>query len=195
MVLLMFALISTQDTEAQELPSSGDRTFEITVSPFSGSPVSFTNFRLRQFQSADNALRLRANMSYTSERMDDDNRDSQFSLLLAPGMEWHAFQQDRISIFYGVELPINYLTSREHREDYTNKNTNGNEHFGIGLNGLVGMDVHFLQRLYAGFEVSYGFAYRSYLDGEYMDQDFDNDSSEFVLSSSAVSQFRFGFRF
>ncbi len=202
-IVLTFALgcIQYEYAEAQHLPSSGDRTFEVTVSPFTGVPVIFNEVRFRMFRSPDSALRLRTNITYESDRFDDDTRDMEFSLALAPGMEWHAIRRERIAVYYGAEIPISYRTSQQEYvwagDDIVDKNTIGNEHFGIGVMGVTGFDIHFLGVLYTGAEVRYGFMYRSFLDQEVRGDVFRNDGSDFVFGpqAGALGRFRLGFTF
>ena len=197
-IVLFFC--TSQQSYAQELPAAGTNTFEVLVSPFANNPVTFNEVRFRRFRSDDTALRLRADLDYRSEREDEDFRDTRFDFSVAPGMEWHFMQNSPISVFYGAEIPIRYVTTREHGEDaqgesFTNKNTRGDEHFGIGVGAFAGIDFHFLDMLYAGMEVRYRIQYRSYLDGEIGNTTFDNDARDFLISSAPVGQFRFGITF
>ena len=189
----MFFTVQTAD--AQSLPESGDKTFEITTSPFSASPISFNELRLRTFQSEDRALRLRGLIEYARDRFNEDNYDTEFFISLAPGMEWHSAQHERISLYYGAELPISYRTTREHRDNVTNKNVSGGEFFGLGLNAIAGVDLHFLNSFYAGVEVRYGIQYRSGLDAEVSGETLQNDSSDFTFTNSAIPRFRLGVKF
>jgi hypothetical protein len=192
---LLLMLFTVQTADAQSLPEPGDRTFEITTAPFSNNPVSFNELRLRSFQSEDRALRIRGILEYARNRFNDENYDSEFFISLAPGLEWHLAQHERISLFYGAELPISYFTTREHRGDVTNKNVSGGESFGIGLNALAGVDLHFLNSFYTGVEVRYGIRYRSGLDAEVNGETVDNDSSVFIFTNSALPRFRLGVKF
>ncbi|MEX0681549.1 MAG: hypothetical protein WD097_09220 [Balneolales bacterium] len=193
--ILVFALCTVKSADAQMLPSNGDRTFEITVSPFSSSPVSFSHLRIRTFNSQNTAMRMRAGLNYLNESQNEDNSNSRLSILLAPGMEWHPIQEGRLSIYYGVEVPISYVTTRENVDGVKNVNNDGGEHFGLGLNSLLGFDIHFLERLYTGVEISYGLRYRSFLDAELNGNEIENNGSDISFSNSAISQFRLGFTF
>lgn len=192
-VLLLLCNLNT--ASAQDVAGSGDRTFEIGVTPFSDNPVSFNQFRLRTFPDDNTAYRTRGAITYQSDREDEDRRTSNFQLNLAPGIEWHFFSHDRISVYYGAELPISYRTTRRERDDETDRNYDGNGFFGLGLNAITGMDMHFLQRLYTGIEVGYGLNYRSYLDAEIGGEDVDIDRATFTLGTFAFPNFRFGIRF
>ncbi len=197
---LFMAFCAAQHSYAQELPSSGTRTFEILVSPMANNPVTFNEVRVRTFRSHDSALRLRADIFYESERADETTRDTWFDISLAPGKEWHVMQSGRFSGFYGAEIPLRYATSRQHREDaqgnsFTNKNNQGGEHFGIGVSAFAGLDAHFLDMLYAGVEVHYMVLYRDYLDGEVNNTTFDNDARDLVFGSTPVGRFRLGIAF
>ena len=74
-------------------------------------------------------------------------------------------------------------------------NVNGGEHFGIGINALAGLDIHFLQRLYTGLEVGYGFDVRSSLDEERNGNTIERDGRQVVLGSFFYPRFRLGIRF
>lgn len=192
---LLFLLINFQNADAQNLPSSGDKTIELMIAPFSSSPISFNEFRFRMFRSQDMALRARGDIYYTSDRMDEDNKDTEFYIALAPGIEWHVLQDERYSVYYGAELELALRTSRQHRGDETNKNMNGDDYFGFALNALAGIDFHFLERLYTGIELGYGLSFRSYRDAEVNGNVIENDASDFYLGRFASSRFRLGFRF
>lgn len=192
---LTFLLGDVNITSAQQIAESGDRTFEVGVTPFSSSPVSFNQLRLRSFQSDDTAYRIRGFVNYQSERQNEDRRDSRVDINAAPGMEWHFFNYENISLYYGAELPLSFRTSRSFRGDETWRNTNPNGFFGIGVSALAGMDLHFLQRLYTGVEVNYGLNFRTYFDQEVGDQTQDVDANQLTLGPNAYPNFRFGIRF
>lgn len=193
--LVLLFLWNHNPAVAQDVAGSGDRTFEIGVTPFSGNPISFNQFRLRTFPDDNTAYRVRGAITYQSDREDEDFRTSSFQLNVAPGIEQHFFSYNRISLYYGAELPISYRTTRREREDETDKNYDGEGFFGIGLNAITGMDMHFLQRLYTGIEVGYGLNYRSFLDAEIGGEDIDIDRSTFTLGTFAFPNFRLGIRF
>lgn len=181
---------------AQNLPSEGDKTFEVMISPFSSSPISFEQFRFRSFQGSDMTYRLRGNLRYDSDRSGEFSRESEFYLELAPGVEWHAFQYNRLSMYYGGELDLTYNTSRQQiSEDRTDKNPNLTDYFGVGVNAIVGLDVHFLQRLYTGMEVGYGLQMRNYLDAEINGNTVENEGREISLGSFFYPRLRLGVTF
>ncbi|MEX1122264.1 MAG: hypothetical protein WED82_09035 [Balneolales bacterium] len=185
-------LLSINNAAAQNLPSENDKTFEVMVSPFSSSPISFEQFRFRTFQSSDKAYRLRGDINYDSSRQSENQSDSEFEFTIAPGIEWHAFRYDRISLYYGGELMLNYETNRTQvSEDRTDKEGS----FGVGLNAIAGLDVHFLQRLYTGMEVGYGLQMRSFLDSEIAGNTVENDRREISLGTFYLPRFRFGVTF
>ena len=189
-------LSGVQHSHSQELPTADDRTFEITIAPFEGSPVSFNQFRLRSFQSTDTAWRLRADIDYESRRTGENQRRSRLDLEVAPGIEWHAFQLDRISAYYGAELGLRYRTSRDEiSAEIVNRNNNPAGFFGVDLNALAGLDLHFLQRLYTGVEVGYGIRFTNYLDQQVNDQDVEVDRRDLDIRTMAQPRFRLGFRF
>ncbi len=195
-LMLAICIAGAQFSYAQELPDAGDRTFEVTVAPFDGSPVSFGEFRLRSFQSTDSAFRLRADVDYESRRTGENQRRSRLMLEVAPGIEWHAFQYDRLSVYYGAELGLRYRTSRDQiSADITNRNNNPAGFFGVDLNALAGLDLHFLQRLYTGVEVGYGIRFTNYLDQEINDQDVEVNRRDLDIGTFAQPRFRLGFRF
>ncbi|MDI6401943.1 hypothetical protein QLX67_08050 [Balneolaceae bacterium ANBcel3] len=199
-VALMMILCCVQHAGAQQLPTAGTKTFEITMSPMANVPVTFNEVRFRSFRSHDSALRLRTSLYYESDRFDENTRDTWFQMEIAPGKEWHFLQNERISAYYGAEIPIQYATSRQHREDaagntWTNKNNQGGEFFGIGLSAVAGLDVHFLDFLYGGVEVYYMLVFRSGLDGEVNNVTFDNDGRELVFGTAQLGRFRFGIKF
>lgn len=192
---MAFILLNSNEASAQQVAESGDRTFEVGVTPFSSSPVSFNQLRLRMFQADDTAYRVRGFVNYQSERAHENRRDSRTDINLAPGIEWHFFNYENISLYYGAELPLSYRTSRSFREDETWKNTNPIGFFGVGVSALAGMDLHFLQRLYTGLEVNYGLNFRSYFDQEAGDQTQEIDANELTLGPNAYPNFRLGIRF
>ncbi|MEX0686727.1 MAG: hypothetical protein WD267_03500 [Balneolales bacterium] len=195
--LLVVTMLSiSTNVTAQNLPSEGDRTFEIMISPFSSSPISFNQFRLRQFRGSDSAYRLRGDIDYESNRLGENRKDSEFYIQLAPGIEWHAFQYDRLSMYYGGELDLSFNTSRNQiNEDRTDKNINSTGFFGLGINGIIGLDIHFLQRLYTGLEVGYGLQMYNYLDGEVDGNTIENNMRDIYLGRFSSSRFRLGVRF
>lgn len=194
-VTLLCLVVCNQNVEAQMLPASEDRTFEITMSPFAANPVSFTEFKMRMFQSEDMALRVRADLNYSSNRVDEDERSSQFYIMVAPGVEYHTLQSERLSVYYGGELGLQFRTSRVHMDDVTNKNVNNNDLFGIGVNAFAGLDIYFLERLYTGVEVGYGLTFISYLDAEINDNVMDDDRRDITLNRNLNPRFRFGIKF
>ena len=108
-ISLLLAFCFNEQADAQNLPGGGDRTFEITTSPFSENPVSFNEVRLRMFQSQDRALRIRGSINYLSERTSEEDRDSELRIALAPGMEWHVLQHERVSVFMARKYRFNIL--------------------------------------------------------------------------------------
>lgn len=195
-LLLVFISLNTTHLSAQNLPSDNDKTFEVMVSPFSSSPIAFDQLRFRAFQSSDMAYRLRGNLGYDSSRAGENQRSSQFQIEVAPGVEWHAFQYNRISMYYGGELRLMYATTRNQvNEDRTDRNTNSSGFFGIGVNALVGLDVHFLQRLYTGMEVGYGLQMVNFLDAEVAGETVSNDRRDISLGTFYYPRLRLGVRF
>ncbi len=196
LLIICFWMSGVNFIQAQQLPAAGDRTFEIGITPLGNNPVNFDQFRLRSFQNSDTAYRLRVDIYYESERTGEHRRDSRFDIELAPGIEWHALQQDPLSVYYGAEVGLRYRTSRQQvSEDITNINTNPNGFFGVDVNALVGFDLHFLQYLYTGAEVGYGIRFTNYLDQEVNDQDVEVDARDFYLRRIAYPRIRLGMKF
>lgn len=141
-LFLILFLYPAGKAQAQVLPEPESWTFEVGVNPLADEPVFIDRIRVRNFDSHDVAYRLGADLRLISTVQPDDSRHSDFRVAVAPGIEWHALQYERISAYYGAEAVVRY-------------NSAGSR-FGVDLNALAGVDVHFLERFYAGAEVGYG---------------------------------------
>jgi hypothetical protein len=159
--------LSTTPLQAQQLPDPGDWTFEIGIIPLGDQPIEFSHVRLRTFRSTDTAYRLGANFRLMSESLPNDERETNIEFMVAPGIERHFYQDDRISAYYGAEIGIRYASS--------------NEELNAAFNALAGVDVHFLDRLYSGIEIGYGL-------------NFNNDG-DIYMGTLTFPAYRLGFRF
>lgn len=128
--------------QAQVLPEPDSWTFEVGFNPMSDNPVVFERIRVRNFDEQQVAYRMGADIRILSSVQPDDTRHTDLRLAVAPGIEWHVIQYERISAYYGAEAVIRYASP--------------DNRFGVDLNALAGVDVHFLERFYAGAEVGYG---------------------------------------
>jgi hypothetical protein len=172
-------------------PLLGSQTLEFQINPFTENPLQLSSsgflsgIRYRKFNSANTALRLTANINYTrtsevtqdagtggSQEKELRNIQSDFSFGIRPGFEKHCAGTRVIDPYIGGEFGLLFQTARRIVESQENNegtlgsvvetvyrnNTGG---LTVGLNGVAGMDIYILPRLYLGAELGYGLTYFS----------------------------------
>jgi opacity protein-like surface antigen len=197
-------------------PEAGEKSLEVQFSPLGGSPISIGGIRFRSFSSSTSAMRANVYLGYSSkteitqqENSDTDqkelkDKESSFTIAIAPGIESHFAGTSRISPYIGVELPLAWNTKTsssdyQNADDvFTNKTTDG--YFEIGLNALAGVDFYFTKKMYLGTELGFGLQYHKdsatkSKPGEGDAPDDVKNGSEFTLAPNVQGQIRLGFIF
>jgi len=162
----LLLLLTTTHAQSQNLPEPGNWTFEIGLIPLGDQPVEFSHFRLRTFRSNDVAYRLGADFRMMSQELPNGDRETHIDFMVAPGIEKHFYQSDRISAYYGAEIGVRYRSADEQLD--------------AALNAIAGVDIHFLSRLYTGVEIGYGFHF--------------NNDGDFGLGTLVFPAYRLGIR-
>src|SRR5690606_26745770 len=110
-------VVQAQETEGQFRPVGGEKNLEVHFSPLGGTPVGIPGLKFRSFSASGNALRIGLFVRYSSssevtqdEDFDDDNvqtdlelskKESEFTIAIQPGYEWHLTGTDRLSPYVG----------------------------------------------------------------------------------------------
>ncbi len=199
-------------------PVAGDKTLEVQFAPLGGTPISIGGIRGRMFTTANSAYRLNAFLGYTSESNITQNEDADadqeqlkdketsFTIALAPGIEKHFPGTSRISPYIGAELPLAWNTSANKSEvqvaDEVEWSKTKNGYFEIGLNALAGVDFYFTKSLYLGTEFGFGMQYHkdskekvSLSEGDAPEPNGVGTGSTFTLAPNVNGQIRLGFVF
>lgn len=177
--LLLAAVSTTMDAQAQYRPAGGEKNLELMVAPLGGSPISMAGIKYRSFSSANKAMRMGLFLGFDNKTTVTQDEDSKTKMLelkkketsitigLQPGIEKHLAGTERLSPYFGGYLDLNYTTKTKKDETQLNlsgdkqevgytKNTSGS--LGIGLNAVAGFDYYLAKSLYVGTELGFGIA-------------------------------------
>lgn len=217
--------ISAQETmgENEYKFNSGDSNLEVLVAPLGGSPVFLSGIKFRHFNSSTSALRGAVFIGYNSDTeiiqqsMDMPEQEelrlinTEFSINIQPGMEWHMAGTERLSPYYGVVLNLGYTRMAEIEEyEFMDPSsgetsvedvTSSSAELNLGLNGVAGVDYYFAKNFYFGAEIGFGVNYTSLLPEKTEDSAPDTEDSEIDRGGSIgigpnfVTRFRLGWLF
>lgn len=177
--------------------------------------LAIDGLRGRYFLSNTSALRANLDINFNSRstinqqaqgsQKELESTRSSFFIDFRPGYEFHLSGTDRLSPYFGAELPVVHgsQTSKTERQVGTNvEERTTNEGFvRIGLNGVAGADYYFAEKLYLGVEVNLGFRYTINTDIEVKDTEpgvNPNDQKRgdsYGLSTGTIGTFRLGYVF
>lgn len=191
-----------------------------------GNTLGIAGLRGRYFLSKNTAVRGNLDINYTSNStITQQSQGTQkelettrnfFNIDLRPGYELHLSGTDRLSPYFGAELPIIYQSTSlkverqvgNSVEERTYKDGriggNGPQQQGflsLGLNGVAGADYYFAENVYLGVEVSFGFQYQITSDAKVEDTGsgtVPNDQAQgnnFNLNTGTIGTFRLGYVF
>jgi hypothetical protein len=162
-LLALFSKVNAQSSNEDSIfkPVAGEKTFELFINPFSATPITFNNVRLRKFATENKAYRLGGTFGFISQAPNFN-----LNLSLMSGIEKHFKGTKRLSPYVGGELSILGSFSSSSIKDIGTKVTTKNSGsfsdgsnrsmFGFGLNALVGTDFYVSKHLYLGIEAGYG---------------------------------------
>lgn len=214
-------VVHAQKFEAEEI------SVEVQGPSFTaGNTLGIAGLRGRYFLSDDAAVRANLDINYNSnstvtQQAQGSQEELQrttnaFNIDIRPGYEVHLSGTDRLSPYFGGELPIIYQATslKAERqvgnsvEETTIKNgqVNGNGpaqqgFLSLGLNGVAGADYYFVDNLFLGVEVNFGFRYTMTSDVKVEDTGAGNVPSDqaqgnnFNLGTGTVGTFRLGYVF
>lgn len=196
---------------------AGDKNVEVQFAPLGGNPVSIGGIRFRSFTSATSAMRANVFIGFSNEtditqQEDSDNdikelkdKESSFTIAIAPGIEKHFAGTERFSPYVGAELPLEWNTTSSVSESQVGddiiegKTKDG--YFQFGLNGVIGADFYFTKKMYLGTELGFGFQYRAIgktvnsSTAEGAEDVETKNGSTFNLAPNVNTQIRLGFLF
>jgi hypothetical protein len=173
MLIAVFAGVASF-ASAQFKPEAGQKTLEVNLVPFGGTPISINGIKARMFKDATTAYRLGVNLNFSSSKdrtgttadgsVELYDKSSVFGLSLQPGIEKHMAGTGRLSPYMGAVLDLGFQTSTDVNEfeggtankveELTTKGTNG--FLRIGANAVAGADYYITNKVYMGVEVGYG---------------------------------------
>lgn len=223
-VALAFALILGAITiaDAQYKPVGGEKNLEVSLAPLGGSPISIVGIKGRSWKSESSAIRLTTFLGFSNETtvtQDEDSdidaletkdKNSTFSIAVAPGIEKHMAGTDRLSPYVGAYVSIGFTSTTEKMEEQINADdiattTNKSGAINLGLNGVAGFDYYIAEHLYLGTELGFGLAVDSptmnKTEYEGYDPNPDNaegkagNTSSFQIGPNVIAQFRLGWLF
>ena len=212
-------------SQAQKF-ESGDISVELQGPSFTaGNTLGIAGLRGRYFLSNASAVRGNVDINYTStstitqksqgpQKKLERTRNS-FTIDTRPGYEFHLSGTDRLSPYFGGELPIIYRSTslKVERQEGNNVEVrtikNGQIRgdgpplgfLSLGLNGVAGADYYFAENVYLGVEVNIGLRYRITSDVKVEDTGsgaVPNDRSQgndFFLNTGTIGTFRLGYVF
>ncbi len=217
--LLLGAVLTTttaQQASAQirndrgtfNLPTTGDWLVETQANlDLSGGPVfhlndGFNNFlipdsmslgsfpmlKVRKFGSNNIVHRFMLNLSYGSNTMEDFT-SSVFGIGVGYGIEKMYTPAERLNTYIGADVQVGYARIGSEIDDEDLGNINS---FGIGLRGFTGMDYYILPKVYLGFELGYGIAFRN-MEVEAVGGGESEVNSSFGLAPYVTPSFRLGY--
>ncbi len=226
LTLGLFYLGMSHSTHAQKFESE-QISVELQGPSFSGqNTLGISGLRGRYFLSNSSAVRANLDITYNSNStIIQQSQGSQkelkrttnsFRIDLRPGYESHLSGTDRLSPYFGGELPIIYQSTSQKIErqvgnsveETTIKNgqigSRGPQRPGflsLGLNGVAGADYYFANNLYLGVEVNFGLQYTINSSVKVEDTGSGNtpndqtQANDFSLSTGTIGTFRLGYVF
>jgi hypothetical protein len=181
-LFILIAIVSFSTMGFSQKFDSGDKNVEVNFTPFGGFPISIDNIRLRLFHSDSVAFRLGIGVSLTNEKTGNGVtanekimfvKESTFNFNIRPGFEKHFKGTNRLSPYWGAELDFAIQTHAIDVEYESNiaanviqtRTTKGaNGFIRYGINALVGFDYYFVDKLYFGTEIGFGFGIVNHSD-------------------------------
>jgi hypothetical protein len=189
-IMLVMALIGgkfavAQDAQVSQVPSAGSFATEVSLNPFTGTPLRLINgVRGRYFLSDKLAVRADLNLSYASSTahtftsagitpvVEQIEKNSFFSFDITPGAEYHFATYNRVSLYAGASIVIGFdkassnttnagLVSGVNTEVKGASrvdNINRRSGFNFGLQAFTGIDVYVYKNLYMGAELGYQYS-------------------------------------
>ncbi len=173
--VFMASAVEAQDVLKQ---TGGEQNLEVLFTPLGGSPIGINGIRYRKFTSASSAWRANVFIGSSSsndktngtneagEDVELNDKSSEFTISVAPGIEKHFPGTDRLSPYVGAEVLLSYGSTKEEMDmsDMAPSVTTITEKSGSftgGLNGVAGVDYYFAHNIYLGCELGFGFAFTS----------------------------------
>ncbi|MDR0509544.1 MAG: outer membrane beta-barrel protein [Rikenellaceae bacterium] len=211
------AMVATAQEASK--PAAGDIAVELNFAPFSGAPFTLEGLNARYFISDKLAARVNLDLSINSGKNvtpsstgDFTDKASVVDFGLAPGIEYHFGNWNRVSLYGGAQLGISMRSASFNsvRPDVTYKITGATsdtgenrKYFGFGIEAFTGIDVYVYRNIYVGAEFGLGFntlkfgTYKEELkaSGSTTTTEHKSTSSTSSLSFSATPTFRLGWRF
>lgn len=179
-VLLMAAAAVFMSTavEAQDVmkQTGGEKNLEVQFTPLGANPIGINGIRYRSFTSASSAWRANVFLGFNSsndksngtndegDAVELNDKMSEFTISVAPGLEKHFPGTDRLSPYVGAEVLLSFTSTKEETdmsemaEEVTTITTTGGSFTG-GLNGVAGVDFYFAHNIYLGAELGFGLAF------------------------------------
>lgn len=174
----------------------GEKNLEVNFAPLGGSPIGIDGIRLRLFNAdGTGAIRVRLGLGGTndvtvmSQSQQIGNTtvpelyktEKSFNFSIRPGYEMHFEGTDRLSPYVGAELlfasgsetlikefhdGINAVDDADvaKRSTWEAERKRGTTTF--GLNAVAGFDFYFVDNLYLGAEIGFGFQNKKHKDQE-----------------------------
>ena len=141
----------------------GDPTTTVAAPSLSGASV-----KVRRFKSDKVAERFTANLSFGNNKTNNagnaegkDYSKTSFGLSLSYGKEKHFAGAERLSTYIGWDVTAGvYTAARKDQAGTTTPMTKWSQtSFGLGLQGVTGMDYYVVPKVYLGVELNYGLNY------------------------------------
>ena len=182
--------------------------------------------KYRLFKTENTAFRIGVNVSFYNyvdilQTEDEENNipelkssRNNFSINLRPGYEKHFGSSRRLSPYIGFQGLLGYTTrsymvERQDSPDNINElkwvndpAVSGQGSVNLGAGVFAGIDFYFVEKLYLGIEIGYGFQYSRYLKTTYSDKNQPDNNYEKknghyigVAPSLATGNLRLGWTF
>lgn len=212
-VMIGTAAQAQNDVKKQQ---GGEQNLEFLFAPLGGNPIGINGIKYRSFTSATTAWRATIFIGFSSDtdkmlasdgKTELKSANTNFDIVIAPGIESHFAGTDALSPYVGAEASLGFsrTTSSEEGYDafeddvYENKTKDGS--LSIGVNGFAGMDWYFAHRIYLGAEMGFGVQFTTEFD-TVMESDIEGvddvespNGSSINVGPNVVGQLRLGFLF
>ena len=168
--------------------------------------VSGASIKVRRFKSEKRAERFTANLSFSNEKVNNLNNveaadfsATSFGLSLSYGQEKHFAGAERLSTYIGWDVTAGvFSASNKSQVSSASAMTKASQSsFGLGVQGVTGMDYYVLPKVYLGVELNYGlnYAHAGKLNVTGDAGTAHETSSSITFTPKMGGSFRMGYRF
>ncbi len=218
LIIVALALTSAVALNAQDVykQTGGEQNLEFQFAPLGGSPIGISGIKYRKFTDANTAWRAEVFLGFGSttdvtlannaENTELRDRNSNFDISIAGGIEKHWTGTDRLSPYYGGVVSLGFGNTNSRSEFLgtgtdVEENTTKNGSLTVGLNALAGMDFYFADNIYLGAELGFGLAFTTMFDTvsestvEGVDAVETPNGGSFNIGPNVLPRIRLGFLF